>query len=361
MSSVLFVQTNRGTGNGISAYIRELTQRLQGVYDCHVLAFDDPPGRERLARYYGVPATNVLLLPPGTERAVGRTGLAFLTEEMRRRRIDLIHVHALRAAGVLALMRVVHGLAVPGIYTNHGLRYRQLRGVRRAIAYCAEAAIARFYQATVCLSERDLAAAQAARLAPSHALRVVRTRIDMPPAVARPERDVFEVVAVGPAGLEKGTDRFVEIATAVRKIAPDVLFSWIGAAGAPFTQCRDVAWPGQLDRADVLARLRAASAFLFCSRIDTYPMAVLEAYGCDLPVVFCTDCEHEPYTAPEMPQFRVSQMSNAVATILRLARAPAEHQRLATVAREWFEANASGGERFSKEYAALYRSVSASG
>lgn len=356
MSRVLFVQTNCGTGNGISAYIRELTRRLQGSHDCHVVAFAKPEALPCLAEYYGVPVANIVLMPDGSERAVGWTGLGRLALAIRERRIDVVHAHALRAATLVALARLRRARA-PVIYTNHGLRYRQVTGARRLLSFCVEAVLMRLFRATVCLSEQDLAYAREAWLAPKHAVRCIRTRIDGAGPASPGRRGAFEVVAVGPAGMEKGTDRFIDVATAARRRDPQIRFTWIGEAAPPFTECREVEWAGRIEQAEVVARIQRASLFLFCSRIDTYPRAVLEAYGAGVPVFFFSDYDHAAYTAPGLPQFRPPHLEAVVAAITELARSPAEGQRLSAIVGEWFRLNAAGPDRFAAEYSALYAAV----
>jgi glycosyltransferase involved in cell wall biosynthesis len=355
MSRILFFQTNNGRRNGISAYIRELTCRLQGTYDCHCLAFEHEEERAALARYYDVPAANIVLLRPGSERALGWRQMSWLAAEVRRREIDLVHTHALRAAVLVAALKVIWRSRVASVYTNHGLRYRQPTAAwKRALAFCAEAVVSRVHQSIVCITEQDWLAARASCVSPADRLRVVRTRLNVCVPEDVSPGSAFEVVCVGPVGLEKGSDRFIQIARKARAQLPGLRFSWIGGEVPAKKAAVEVEWLGSIEREQVLRRLAGASLYLFCSRIDTYPLTILEAYACGLPVVFLTDCDHAAYTATGMPRFAGAQVDEAAAAVVSLTQDPVERGRLSDTARRWFADNAAGADRWVAEYRSVY-------
>jgi glycosyltransferase involved in cell wall biosynthesis len=100
---------------------------------------------------------------------------------------------------------------------------------------------------------------------------------------------------VGNAEWRKGNDLFVALARMVNQLpGPPVDFEWVGM---PASTLRDDLWhdvekAGLTDRVrfmpptpDVLAHMARFDIFLLCSREDPYPLVVLEAGACGVPVV----------------------------------------------------------------------------
>jgi glycosyltransferase involved in cell wall biosynthesis len=111
---------------------------------------------------------------------------------------------------------------------------------------------------------------------------------------ARPQTTIT-VGGVGNAEWRKGNDLFVTLARMVNQLpGPPVDFEWVGMPASPL---RDDLWH-DVEKADltnrvrfvpptpdVLAHMTAFDIFLLCSREDPYPLVVLEAGACGLPVV----------------------------------------------------------------------------
>jgi glycosyltransferase involved in cell wall biosynthesis len=363
--TIIFLQTNPGRANGISSYIRQITTKLQGKYNCQVTAFCPETDRNELAMYYAIPPHNLLLLPAGAERKVGFTFLKNLAHEIKRRQANVVHAHALRAGFLFALLKVGFGIKTPSVYTNHGLRYRQLvNPFRKLFVFLAECFTTRLHQAVVSITAGDQRRVDRylSIMAPQGVW--IRTRVDVEVSSLRSVDPSLRIIGVGPPSIEKGTDRFIEIARLVNAIRPDVSFTWVGSgpelpvfSKASSNLNAGITWMGQLDRTAVLSTMKESFLYLFCSRIDTYPMAVLEAYACGLPVIFATDYECDDYRAAGMPRFQSRQLDLVAKTIYEILTSPELHAKLSRAAIEWYSMYGAGARRFVRDYDRLYDSL----
>lgn len=219
-------------------------------------------------------------------------------------RDGVLHVHTLGPASLRRLVRH-RGLRVVSAHVTPGSLRGSLVGVQ--LYGSAFAAYVRtFYnQAHVVIAVSDAAADELRDLGVRTPIEVVPNAVGAEPFVGTPARraeararlghgDTFTVLGVGQLQPRKGVEEFAECARAM----PDVRFVWVGgrlfgAMSAGRTEMSHVAatappnlqLTGQLPRADVAEHCRAADAFLFPSRHETFGMAPVEAAFAGLPLV----------------------------------------------------------------------------
>jgi glycosyltransferase involved in cell wall biosynthesis len=105
--------------------------------------------------------------------------------------------------------------------------------------------------------------------------------------------DGIRVGTIGVIARRKGTDLFVAAARRVHELDPSIRFEIVGAATDPLEAewakgvLTDAASAGiaYAERADVSAKLEEWDAFVLPSRVDPFPIVVLEAMASGLPVI----------------------------------------------------------------------------
>lgn len=219
-------------------------------------------------------------------------------------RDGVLHVHTLGPASLRRLvrhrgLRVVSAHVTPGTLRG-SLAAAQLYGPAFA-AY-----VRTFYNhAHVVVAVSAAAAAELRALGVRTPVEIVPNAVEADLFVNTPERraaararlgydDAFTVLGVGQLQPRKGIEEFARCARAM----PDARFVWVGArqfgalsAGRAemgdvvATAPRNLHFTGQLTRAGVAEHCRAADAFLFPSRHETFGMAPVEAAFAGLPLV----------------------------------------------------------------------------
>lgn len=119
---------------------------------------------------------------------------------------------------------------------------------------------------------------------------VVRQRLGILP-------NTFVVGGIGTADLRKGIDYFVELAT----ILPHCSFVWVGATKQDFSNCLGINnFPANLyfvaNTANPYSYLNTFDVLALTSRMEVYPLVVMEALSLQKPVV----CFAEAGGAPEL-------------------------------------------------------------
>jgi glycosyltransferase involved in cell wall biosynthesis len=280
---------------------------------------------------YGEPRTiafslRTLRSPPGALRRTASLPRYFgrLRELVRELSPVLVHTNAIDN---LAEVVAIRSLGVPIVMQLHQV---VPRGVKGAVARLMTRVLA---DDVVAVSRASAESVGLGRRTP----RVVfgATRLPREPAEVRREPSPFVVGTVGVISPRKGSDIFVEAARRALEHEPRLRFRMLGPARDPL----DPEWGRQvLDRArrlgieytpdsNVPAELRRLDAFVLASRVDAFPVAMLEAMAMGLPVLG-TRVEGIPeQLTPECGVLVSPEDPDALArAIVRLARAPYEQR-----------------------------------
>lgn len=198
---------------------------------------------------------------------------------------DVIHAHS-SWAGVYCRVRRMTGRVV---YQPHGYRLNDphLRTLEKRLIFTAEALLARHGDVTAVLSEQELGIATA--LAPGKpAYFVPNVSFLEPPTLERaggPER----VVMSGRICSQKDPAFFAEVSRLLRRTHPSVRCDWLGGGDEPallgVLRDGDVHVSGWLEQEEVATRLAGASVYLHTARYEGFPLSVLDAARCRVPVI----------------------------------------------------------------------------
>ena len=225
----------------------------------------------------------VLRRPPGARRRIASLPRYFagLRAYLRAQSPLLVHVNSLVAlpeavfikAGGHTVLLHAHEMSQPSV--KHG--------VSRAIAWRMDRLVA--------VSQASAAALSTARGTPEIAYEGTSVPPEAITVSGQPRP--FRVGSVGVLARRKGTDLLIEAARILRERDAGVAFELVGSP----TDEADVAWGermaeraaatgiAHLPRADVPKKLREWDAFVLASRLDPFPIAMLEAMAHGLPVI----------------------------------------------------------------------------
>ena len=275
-------------GGGVFEIVKTLAESLATDGDEVAIAYgrrpETPAGpRSRIA------AAVELQAIPWAQRGIREQIVA--ARELRRFaarwKPDVIHFHS-SFAGIVGSLAL--GRSTPSIYTPHGYSFtmRDQSPVRRRAFKAVERITARQVDLIGAVSEAE--ARSAAEVAPAEKVVLVRNGIpeldDPIVPVAKPGGRP-RVVAVGRIDEARQPASASRILAGVAALAE---VSWVGGGGRGGVEesvvtDRGIPVTGWLDRAAVLARLRAATACLHWTAWDGQPLSVLEAMANDVVVV----------------------------------------------------------------------------
>ncbi|PRY63674.1 glycosyltransferase involved in cell wall biosynthesis [Knoellia remsis] len=295
---------------GVSRAIRRLVS-LRPDAEHHLLwTGDDDPAADGFATCTPLPAT-----PPARVRAVARVA--------RDIDADVVHAHS-SWAGVYAR---VAPLSAHVVYQPHGYKLTDpdLPPPLRAAYAVAERLLGARTDEVVALSPQETRLA--ARLSPQAVRQLipnVATLAGPVPAAPQPV-----VAMAGRVSAQKGPEFFAEVARRVTATVPEVRMVWIGSAdderlGDVLTKA-GVEITGWVDQRRLATLLSSASAYLHTAAYEGFPLSVLDAAVCDLPIIVRDIPAFEG-----TPLERVTDPAEAADTVLEvLARGPARERALA--------------------------------
>jgi glycosyltransferase involved in cell wall biosynthesis len=237
-------------------------------------------GEARLIAY----SWRALRAPPGPRARIAGQPRYLRAFRATLRDVSPAIVHA-NSAFTLAEALAARSAGLPVVYHVHEMVPESWKGTvaRRVGLWTSREVIA--------VSE-----ASADRLAlPGRRPRIVREAAPIPSeAPSRVGREGPTVVGtVGVISRRKGSDTFIDAARLVREADPEVELRMIGAP----TDVLDAEWAQRVlaraaevgithvARTDVQHELRDWDVFVLPSRVDPFPISVLEAMGAGLPVV----------------------------------------------------------------------------
>ena len=297
--------------------------------------------------------------------------VAQLRRLLYRERVDILHLHTARAGfvGVLAAL----GTGVPVVYTGHGLRFEEKETRLARVLF-------RFYEKLICsladlstmLTKRDRRfAIRCGIVSPEKAV-AVRTRISCngylhSAFTGDPSGTGFVMGSVGRLDEMKDPLTFLRAAKLVCNELPNASFVWVGD-GELRSQTEQAARElrifdrltitGQIPREEVYPWLRRMDVFVSPSRKEGVPLAILEAYAAQLPVVCCRYRGSGWYYVVKSDRtaltFAFGDADSCARSVLRIARDKELREQLAAAGNEHFAARYCGSDIMARQYMAIY-------
>jgi glycosyltransferase involved in cell wall biosynthesis len=228
----------------------------------------------------------VLPLPAGTAPAVRAVGAA-----VRACRPDLVHAHSSFGGAYARLSPAVTPART--VLTPHcyGFERLDLGAAARGAYWAAEQALAVRTGTVVAVSPREAALARRLARGPARrtAVHLVPNAVRLPDGLrAGPGPGSGEVVTAGRLVAQKDPGFFARAAQAARATVPGLRWTWLGdgdPAAAAHLRAAGVDVAGWLPRAEVLARMATATAYVHTAAWESCPVTLLEAAALGLPVV----------------------------------------------------------------------------
>jgi glycosyltransferase involved in cell wall biosynthesis len=299
---------------------------------------------------------------------------------LKRESFDLIHAHTLKAAFLSVLAN--KNLPARVIYTGHGLRFTQKRGSpSKAMFFILERLICGSSDFVTVLSKTEYEAGLSKGLLHPPKARTIPMSIDtqrfaaVSPAELRlpkkqydlPE-DAFVVGMVGRLSSQKDPETFVRVAAIVSARLNQARFLWVGDGDLRTKIVRmadtcgvaaNLRIAGNQEAAEIPKFLSMMDAFLFTSRYEGLPIALLEAMAANKLIVAADvgsvrDLIQEGVTGW---LFRAGDSQHAASKIIGVYEEREQLKHIGEAAAKLVAARYSPGRKMSEEFRALYEEV----
>jgi glycosyltransferase involved in cell wall biosynthesis len=287
----VFEPPDGGVPEHVSMLSRGLSERgheveVAGPADARIRAkLNEIPYHElTLGRSYANPARDL--------RAAAQ-----LRAVLRSNRFDRIHAHSSKAGVVGRVAARLEG--VPCLYTPHCYGFiGEVSRARERLALTVERRLARLAARTICVCEYERREAIRRGVAPQERLTVVHNGVERCPA-AEPNTVLRRFSAganlVGTLCVhrrQKGVDRLIDAAPGILERRPETRFAIVGNGPLRRANEERARALGLGDRVlfidfaePAASYLGAFDVFTLPSRWEAFPIVVLEAMSCGVPVV----------------------------------------------------------------------------
>lgn len=224
---------------------------------------------------------------------------------IRRHEIDILHLHTVRA-GFLGCVACLLS-DIPIVYTGHSWRFLQKDSfLQKSLFYLIEQFICRKSNAITFSTDGDYILGKEHRFPINGKSKIIRTRIDSKVFRRREEglckvRERWEISTsdfvvgnVSYLSVRKDPRTFLRAAAEIAAKVPNARFLWVGEGELRKETDRWIRELGLEGKAMVTGfvplselpnYLNAMDLFLFTSRVEGVPLAILEAQAVELPVV----------------------------------------------------------------------------
>nr|WP_276315322.1 glycosyltransferase [Devosia salina] len=269
-------------------HLYQLLQHLPAGILPIVACPDEEPYFGRYARLIG--PNNVIPVP---HRAFKLDAFGYLADEIRKRKVALVHSHG-KGAGIYSrLLSARTGVLV--VHTFHGLHVGEYGRVKKAGYLAIERALGWFTGAAICVSDGERKLIEAAGFMPQSKLRTVVNGVAIPELrSAEPDQTRLDIVSVSRFDHQKNPELAIEIARQLRQAQPDLKFCLtIVGDGEKRQACIDAVQAAELGEyvslpgasSNPRSYFRDAHLYLSTSRWEGMPLGVLEAMSEGLPIV----------------------------------------------------------------------------
>ena len=211
-------------------------------------------------------------------------------------KIKIIHAHTQRAAFLACLIKYIFLLKdLRIIYTPHGFRHSQLFSIKYFIHLLIEKFILNIINHIILISRDELLILKSLR-------KIEISKTFIPTAIPRIKykksislkkklkikKNSKIILMCGSVQNIKQPNLFIEIAEKLLKIYPDIFFVWLGKkidTTIKYDKSRIKFFGNISDKVKYHSYMRSADIFLMTSKIETYPLSILEAKKIGLKIV----------------------------------------------------------------------------
>jgi len=278
-----------------------------------------------------------------------------------RNSISVIHAHTQRAALLARLYCIKSGVKV--VYTPHGLRYTQLKGLNAHMHKYLDKFILNKIDIITVLSNSEFKCVK--KLNPKVTVNKINTRIEHCEINLNKKRVFNQVVMVGSCEERKQPLLFIEIAKRCK--LENIKFIWIGN-GYQFDECNEyvleflpdkVFFIGQKENLETKKILSNSDLLLFTSKQEGFPITILEAMMLKVPVVSNNFFGVEDIIKNKETGliFNDSDINQAVHLIERVLKDQQLKDILISNGYRHYEENHSSLKLFSNEFVAFYKKL----
>ena len=374
---VLMIGADDAPG-GVANYINTIISQLKG----RALMFDLAVPVPRADNPYFSAAFAKHVLPIDYGACALSKRVRQLKQLIVQERIDVVHAHTARA-GLLAAL-VSQDIRRPFIYTGHGWRFEQKTAPpARYVFRELERYVCRRAAACTFLSNRERCVGINSKLVVPERAFVINTRIDHRPFVGEkaPQKrslraewnipeNAFLIGNVGAVDERKDPFLFIRIASKVVALNPGAYFLWIGggplhdhaeAYAQKYRLTNRIVFTGYKRPSEMPRFLAALDAFLFTSRAEGVPLAVIEANLSGVPVASARYSGVDDAIIDGVTGwlFDRDDETRAVAALLEIAAGGQQIDSLRVRAHDRALEEHSRPEHMAAEFEILYRRVTA--
>lgn len=359
---------------GVSRYVRLLVGYFpQDAFELHVAA----PGDGPLFGLLKNEGTSTHRAPIDYSRWSPLPSALRFRKFLEGERFDILHLHTVRTGllGCLATLRD----PVPIVYTGHGWRFEQKRGfLSKALFFHIERFICRRAVRVTFQSDRDGRLGIEKGLVRPAKVMTIPTQIDTrrfgkanSSEVALQRRNFgipIDAVVVGTVARmvhEKDPGTFLRTAARLRSRIRNVYFLWVGDGELKDDAVRLACQLGVDDRFAIAGHrtdeeipilLALMDVFLLTSRIETFPLSVLEAMAARRPVIasdvgYVSDVIRHGLTGW---LFHSGSDADAARLVLEVARDREKRSEVVDNAHRLVSTSHASPERLAKMFQAVY-------
>lgn len=285
--AILFLTLRADIGGG-PEHLYQLLKNLPPETGAVVACPHEEPYFKRYAQLVG--KANVIAVP---HRAFKLDAFGYLADEIRMRKVALIHSHG-KGAGIYSRLLSAR-IGVPVVHTFHGLHVGEYGPIKKTCYLAIERALGLFTSAAICVSDGERKLIEAAGFMPQGKLRTVVNGVAIPELRStEPDQARLEIVSVSRFDHQKNPELAIEIARQLRHAHSNLKFRLtIVGDGEKRQACLDAVQAAELGEyvslpgasSNPRSYFRDAHLYLSTSRWEGMPLGVLEAMSEGLPIV----------------------------------------------------------------------------
>jgi glycosyltransferase involved in cell wall biosynthesis len=306
-----------------------------------------------------------------------RATLNSLNRIIKSNNINIIHAHTLRAGSFAAIYKMFFQSQIILVYTGHGLRYTQKdKWVEKLIFKLIEKFTNFFCHKVIFIRESEYNIALKEKIVQTTKAEFIRTQIlkkdnNTKKIDIRTKYHInTKYILANAASIYdlKNPDLFINIAKIILKKNSDVTFLWFGNGieinnindGLIFENLQQkIMFVGPVEPDLMLNIYSQIDGFLLTSKIETFPLVILESY-LSKTLVFCTNFlgSNEIVINNETGFiFDMDKPNEAATKILDILLNPILSSRITEQATRFFNQNFNNYDKFVFEHLKLYRNL----